>query len=68
MIATIASLVTLGNAKSQLKTHINNALNVGLTKEEIVEIILQMAVYAGFPAALNAMYEAKEVFNKKIEK
>lgn len=64
---TIASLVTLGNAPLQLKSHMKGALNVGCTKEQIVEVILQMAVYAGFPAAMNAMYAAKEVF-KDIEK
>lgn len=64
---TIASLVTLGHAPLQLKSHIKGALNVGCTKEQIVEVILQMAVYAGFPAAMNAMYAAKEVF-KELER
>ncbi len=62
---TIASLTTLGNAPLQLKSHIKGALNVGCTKQEIVEVILQMAVYAGFPAAMNAMYAAKEVFMER---
>ncbi|HJT25105.1 MAG TPA: carboxymuconolactone decarboxylase family protein, partial [bacterium] len=56
---------TLGNAPLQLKSHIKGALNVGVTKEQIVELILQMAVYAGFPAAMNAMYAAKEVFKER---
>jgi 4-carboxymuconolactone decarboxylase len=64
-IATIAALTTLGNAISQLKVHINGALNVGVSRQEIIEIIIQMAVYAGFPAALNAMYAAKEVFQER---
>jgi 4-carboxymuconolactone decarboxylase len=64
-LLTIASLVTLGNAQPQLKSHIKGALNVGCTREEIVETILQMGVYAGFPAAMNAMYAAKEVFQGK---
>lgn len=62
---TIASLVTLGHAPLQLKSHIKGALNVGCTKQEIVEVILQLAVYAGFPAAMNAMYAAKEVFKER---
>jgi len=37
-------------------------INVGLSREEIVETIMQMAVYAGFPAALNGLFAAKEVF------
>lgn len=61
-IATIASLTTLGNAPTELRAHIQGAINVGCTKQEIVEVIMQMAVYAGFPAALNAIFVAKEVF------
>lgn len=67
-IATIAALTTLGNAQPQLKLHIHAALNVGCTREEVVEVIIQMAVYAGFPAALNAMFAAKEVFQARDEK
>lgn len=61
-IAVIAALTALGNAEPQLKAHIASALNVGCSKEEIVEIIMQMAVYAGFPVALNGLFAAKEVF------
>ena len=61
-IATVAALIAMGNAAPQLKVHINAALNVGVSKAEIVEIIIQMVAYAGFPAALNAMALAKEVF------
>jgi 4-carboxymuconolactone decarboxylase len=61
-IATVAALTALGNARPQLKVHINASLNVGLTRAEIVEVIMQMGVYAGFPAALNGLSAAKEVF------
>ena len=61
-IATIAALTAMGNARPQLKVHIAAALNVGLTETEIEEVILQMSVYAGFPAAMNAMTLAHEVF------
>ncbi|MGG1943636.1 carboxymuconolactone decarboxylase family protein [Trinickia sp. NRRL B-1857] len=61
-IATIAALAALGNAQPQLKVHIEGALNVGCTREEIVEVFMQMALYAGFPAALNALFAAREVF------
>ncbi len=64
-LITIASLTTLGYAKDQLKAHVDNALNVGCTKEEIIEVILQMAIYAGFPAALNGLFAAKETFEEK---
>ena len=61
-IATIAALTALGNAAPQLKVHIEAGLNVGISRDEITEIIMQMAVYAGFPAALNGLFAAKEVF------
>jgi 4-carboxymuconolactone decarboxylase len=61
-IATIAALTAIGNAAPQLKVHIEAGLNVGLSRDEIVEIIMQMAVYAGFPASLNGLFAAKEVF------
>ncbi|WDR04017.1 carboxymuconolactone decarboxylase family protein [Devosia algicola] len=61
-IATIAALTAMGTAPAQLKVHIAAGLNVGLSRDEIVEIIMQMAVYAGFPAALNGLFGAKEVF------
>ena len=61
-LATIAALTALGHAKPQLKVHLAAALHVGLSRTEIVETIIQMAVYAGFPAALNGLFAAKEVF------
>lgn len=61
-VATIAALTAMGNARPQLKVHIRAGLNVGLSRDEIVETIMQMAVYAGFPAALNGLFAAKEVF------
>ena len=64
-MATVAALTALGTAQPQLKVHIHGALNVGCTRTEIVEIIIQMAVYAGFPAALNGMFAAKEVFAER---
>jgi 4-carboxymuconolactone decarboxylase len=64
-LATVSALTALGNAQPQLKVHIEGALNVGCTPEEIVEIIIQMAVYAGFPSALNGIAAAREVFDKR---
>ncbi|MFL6461525.1 MAG: carboxymuconolactone decarboxylase family protein [Nitrososphaeraceae archaeon] len=67
-IATVAALVTMGNALSQLKVHINGALDVGCSRTEVVEVIIQMAVYAGFPAALYGLSAAKEVFDERERK
>ncbi|MQQ99542.1 carboxymuconolactone decarboxylase family protein [Glaciimonas soli] len=61
-LATIAALTAMGTAQPQLKVHLHAGLNVGLSRTEITETILQMALYAGFPAALNAMFAAKEIF------
>jgi 4-carboxymuconolactone decarboxylase len=67
-LATVSALTALGNCPLQLKSHINGALNAGWSRQEVVEVIMQMAVYAGFPAALNGLYTAKEVFNERDEK
>lgn len=64
-IAVVAALTALGNAGPQLRVHLHGALNVGCTREEIVETIMMMGVYAGFPAALNGLFAAKEVFAEK---
>ncbi len=64
-IATVAALTAMGTASPQLKVHVHGALNVGCTKQEIIEIMIQMAVYAGFPAALNGLFAAKEVFDER---
>ena len=64
-IAVVAALTALGNAAPQLKVHLRGALNVGVSREEIVETIMQMAVYAGFPAALNGVFAVQEVLREK---
>jgi len=63
-LCTIAALTTLGYPQEQLKNHIKAALATGVKPTEIVEIIMQMSAYAGFPAAINAMLSAKEVFKE----
>jgi len=67
-IATVAALTALGDTKQELKDHIKGALNVGCNRQEIIEVIIQMAVYAGFPRAINGVYIAKEVFEELDEK
>ncbi|MEN6438286.1 MAG: carboxymuconolactone decarboxylase family protein [Syntrophobacter sp.] len=62
---TVAALTVLGYPQAELNEHIRGALNVGCTRDEILEIILQMAVYAGFPAALEAVKTAAAVFGEK---
>jgi 4-carboxymuconolactone decarboxylase len=60
-IVTMATLATLGQDR-QLKVHIRFARNVGVSDEEIVEVLMQIAVYAGWGRALDALRCAKEVF------
>ena len=64
-LAVVAALTAMGNAAPQLKVHIHGALNVGASQQEVLEIIIQMAVYAGFPAALNGLFIAKDVFQER---
>jgi 4-carboxymuconolactone decarboxylase len=64
-IATVAALAAMANARLQLKYHINGALNVGVTPSEIIETIMLTAVYAGFPATLNGVSAASEVFQER---
>ncbi|WP_051691004.1 carboxymuconolactone decarboxylase family protein [Photorhabdus australis] len=52
---SVASLITLGNAQPQLELHMRAALNVGVTEKELLEIVIQMAVYAGVPACMNGL-------------
>jgi len=60
-IITLTALITQG-AFDQLRVHLQAALNVGLTKEEIMEIIIHCAGYVGFPKAVHAMGIAGEIF------
>ena len=64
-IATVAALCAMGTAPAQLRVHIHAALHVGCTPTEVIETLMQMAVYAGFPAALNGLAAAREVFAEK---
>lgn len=63
-LCTVAALTVLGTVP-QLKDHINAALNVGNSETEIVEIIMQMSAYCGFPKAINGIVAAKEVFDDR---
>jgi len=60
---TIAALTAMGR-EVELRAHIRGGLNLGLTREQIVEIIMQMAFYAGQPAAHAGFRAAKEVFDQ----
>ena len=63
-LVTLSALAALGNAEPEVRAHIKVALNTGVTREEILEVFIQISVYAGFPAAINALLAAKETFKE----
>jgi 4-carboxymuconolactone decarboxylase len=64
-LVAIASLATMGGCDRQLETHVHGAFNVGLSEEEIVEAVMTLIPYIGFPKALNAMAVVKRVVEKR---
>lgn len=67
-LCIVAALTALGSRERQLRDHIQAALNTGGTPREVIETILMMAVYAGFPAAINGMQIAREVLHRQASK
>jgi 4-carboxymuconolactone decarboxylase len=59
-LVTCAQLAALGKTE-ELKAHLRGALNVGISKDELVEVLMQTAIYAGVPAANDALKAAAEV-------
>ncbi len=57
------AMISILNRPNELKLHINGALRNGVTKEEIREIFLQVAIYGGVPAAVDSFRIAREVFD-----
>ncbi|MFF4357949.1 carboxymuconolactone decarboxylase family protein [Streptomyces sp. NPDC001604] len=64
-LVTLGMLTALGGCEAQLDVHVNAALNVGLSPEQIVEALTHSAVYCGMPKALNATFVAKKVFAER---
>jgi 4-carboxymuconolactone decarboxylase len=67
-LASIAALTVMGDCEPQLRVHIHAALNLGADRAEVVEVVLQMTVYTGFPKAINALFAVKDVFAKRDAK
>lgn len=61
----VASCVTMGHAVPQLRAHVEAALQVGATREQIVATILQLTFYAGGPAVRNSLVVAQEIFERQ---
>jgi len=63
-LATVSALIAL-NRTEQLRFHIPRALENGVTKDELVEMITHLAFYSGWPNAMSAAMIAKEITSKK---
>jgi len=62
-LATVSALVAM-NRTEQLPYHLQRAIENGVTKEELVELITHLAFYSGWPTAMSAMMIAKQVLNQ----
>jgi 4-carboxymuconolactone decarboxylase len=62
-LATVAALIALNRA-DQLRFHLGRALENGVKKEELIEVITHLAFYSGWPCAVTAMTIAREIFSK----
>ena len=61
-LCTVAQLAALGKS-NELKAHLAGALNLGIQREELIEVLMQTSQYAGIPAAVTALNAAAEVLN-----
>jgi 4-carboxymuconolactone decarboxylase len=64
-LVTVSALAALNTAPKELQMHMSGALNLGWTETEVTEALIQIAIFAGFPASLNALTIAKEVFSER---
>jgi 4-carboxymuconolactone decarboxylase len=62
-LATVAALVAM-NRPDQLRFHLNYAIENGVKKEELIEVITHLAFYSGWPNAMSAILVAKEILSK----
>ena len=63
-LCTVAQLAALGRTE-ELKAHLHGALNLGITREELIEVLMQTACYAGVPLAVGALNAAADVLQPK---
>jgi 4-carboxymuconolactone decarboxylase len=63
-LCTVAQLAALGRTE-ELKAHLAGALNLGIKREELIEVLMQTACYAGIPMAVNALNAAADVLQPK---
>lgn len=66
-LCTVAVLAALGGRDGQVRYHIKGALNMGCSKQEVVEVLMHLLFYAGLPSASNGLRIAKDVFKEHGE-
>lgn len=64
-LIAIAALATRGNARTQLRGHVRTATEIGIAREEIIEVLMQTALYGGFPGALNALSDCHDLLTDR---
>lgn len=63
-LAAVSCLIGQGNTGLPLKAHLNGMLNVGWTKEEVIELLIFLVGYAGFPPCVEAMMALKQIIEE----
>lgn len=63
-LITVAALTVLYRP-NELRLHLQRALDNGVTREELCEVIMHLAIYGGFPTSVEGMYVASEVFSER---
>ena len=64
-LIAIAALAMRGGAREQLRTHVQTAQGLGITREEVIDVLMQTALYGGFPAALNALSDCHDLLTDR---
>lgn len=64
-LVTVTALAAMGNTSVEFRAHLHGALTLGWTKDQLIEALMQIAIYAGFPAAIHALLAAAEVFEER---
>ncbi|WP_326717561.1 carboxymuconolactone decarboxylase family protein [Vagococcus jeotgali] len=62
---TITTLVAMDGCDTEVATHVNNAINVGVSSKKILDTLIQMLPYAGFARAINGIMVCKKVFDER---
>lgn len=63
-LAAVACLIGQGNTGLPLKTHLNAMINVGWTKEDIIELLICLLGYVGFPSCVDAIMNLKQIIEE----